>query len=944
MTITRHGGGMLSNSGIGSEGMTPEQQQQLSSALRFNSQILTDDQKNQALSNLGAASSAAVADALSPYTQSTNPSAGKNKFNPSLAQNGKYIFFGGTIETNANGVSFGLQNVVEGQSYTYWIPASSPISFDGTIRCYDSNGAFLGLHQYVSSLYIVAPIPPTGVSFTGGKVCKFTIPIGSKIGKVGLSATLITHSQADYDALIAGVQLEIGNAPTAFEAYNLGASRTIKEESLPAVYAKKSDLIDIVPRGAISRQTATTVCLDSTYIYIRTKWNATLDLVQQVQYGTTTAFNNNVVNPYSIKTIPANTSDENTIAAYATGTLIASHPDDAAPCNYNFTYIGANHGAAIVHQITASAHGKVVQDVGSRWTNGSLTYTLMRIVDANTLWFVSQNTGGAYWAFSNTSINGQTLTHSAGATNTANIAISADAVAQQLYPAIRSQSKSIRLDGRSVISAIGVYKCEFVDIVNTYEICNPAAVLAYVQSVTGSATQPAFDHSSIATDMRVVVTYRYGANGACSINSMYQTKSQLRMGYIGAVQALPLSYSGKSIFQYVPKLNPIVGALKTWNLSAVEDITSQVETLNFINSTWADANNPPDRMVQYVSTAGTKNHGFVLGYGLQRGFGQPLIRKNMALSQAGFLNASTRKMYPYLLNNSNYPSSMIPSDTVITVSAYRSLYNFDAVPNATTYTWYYDDDDIVVVFDIHQTVTALRLPLPSWMSGLNATVIDASASFKLLTPIVSDDGLVVSVTGGYGQASIKLGRVIGMPNVPTGTVINGLWGVASFGNLPIPSGYWPLDGTIIDAPLSPLHGLTTPDTRGRVLANAKASGGAAGTAVGSETVTIARANLPNTSITTTGNFTPTGTVSVSGTAVTDVQPTGTSYKYDGTAASPNTQYSGQTTSPSPSHSHSATFTGNSGAVSTTFNLNGGVSQTAVDNLQPTYYVTQLIKL
>lgn len=717
-----------SSSGGGGAGMTPEQEARLVSV-----EALT--------TALGA---------------STSPAAGKNKFNPSLAQNGRYIFFGGTIETAANGISYGLQNVVEGKSYTYWIPSGSIFSFDGTIRCYDTNGVFLGLHQFVSASYPVAPIPPTSVSFTGGnKVCKFTIPIGSKIGKIGLSGTFIAHTQADYEALIPTVQLEVGNAQTTFEPFNLGATRSIKEDSLPSVYAKKSDLNDITPKGVVSKNTATTVCVDAIYAYIRTKWNSTLDLVQQVQYGTTTSFNNNVVNPYSVKTIPATTLDENTITAYSTGTLIVNHVDDAAPCNYNLTYIGANHGAYIVHQATVAGHGKTVVDVGSRWTQGLNTFTIMRIVDANTLWLVSQNIGATYWQFVTSSQSGLTFTHLSGATNsTAFTPITSSLT--QLYPAIKNQVKTIRLDGRVPVTTSGVYKCEFVDIVNTYEICNPVSVIAYVQSVVGSATQPPFDHTSVTTDMRVVLTYRYASNGSCSINSMYQTKSQLRMGYIGGTQALPLSYTGKSLYQYVPKLLPIVGTLKTWNLTAVEDITSQIETLNFTNAVWADSNNPPDRMVQFVSTGSVKNHGMVIGYGLQRGYGRPSIRKSTSQSNAGFLNASTRKMYPYLINDSSFASSLIPANTVINATVYRSIYNFDTVPSATVYTWYYDGNDIIVVFDTHQSSNAVQLPLPSWMDGLSATVIDSSLTFTLLTPIVSNDGLLASVTGGYGQATIRL--------------------------------------------------------------------------------------------------------------------------------------------------------------------------------------------
>jgi len=683
------------------------------------------------------------------------PTTGKNKFNPALAVDGSYhIYSTGALQAFANGIGFGAQEVVEGQTYTWWLPTDK-VAMGGVLLCYTSSGTYLGTH-IIQGAYPVAPIPPTGVVFSDSfHTVVFTIPVGSGIGKISVNNALTAHSAADFTAAVNSMQLEFGSTKTTYEPYDSAGALVIKTSTLPPTVALKTD-IPTQPPALIERSTATTVVLDGTYAYIRTKWNTTLDLVQRVQYGTTTAFNNNVVNPYDVRTIPVATSNTNIITAYPSGTFIVSQIDDAAPCQYNFTYIGANHGAAILHQVTATAHGKVVQDVGSRWLNGANTFTIMRVVDANTLWLLSQNTGTTYWGFVATSLVGLPLVHVAGATNTATITPTVDVVATQMYPAIRNHVKSIKLDGRTTISASGVYQCEFVDIVNSYEICNPVSVLAYVQSQTGSATQPSFTDNSISTDMRVGVTYRYASNGSLSVVSQYQAKQNVRMNYIGAIQALPLSYSGKSLFQYIPKLNSIVGSLKTWNLSAIEDITTQIETLTFTTATWSDANNPPDRMVQFVKTGATKNHGFVLGYGMQRGNGVPNTRKTASASDCGFISASTRKMYPKLVTNSGFASSMMNAGQVVNSTAYRSFYNFDVVPNATVFTWYYDGKDIVVVFDIHESVTALSLPLPSWMVGMSATIIDSSASFSLLSPIVMDDGLLVTVTGGYGQASIKL--------------------------------------------------------------------------------------------------------------------------------------------------------------------------------------------
>jgi len=689
--------------------------------------------------------------------------AGKNKFDPALALDGYYNpYNNGIDQAFANGITFGRQNVVAGETYTLWLPTAQ-VALDPVLRCYDANNVFLGNHIPLSTNPVPA-LPPTGVVWSDSNhTVMFTIPVGSAVAKIAVNNTLAAHTSTQFNDAVNSMQLELGSVKTAYEPYTLAGNKLLKEDRLPYEYLRKS-IADALyatksegaPPALIERAKSTMVMIDGTYAYIRTKWNATLDLVQRVSYGTSTAFNNNVVNPYDVRTIPASTAASNTITAYPSGTLIVSQVDDAAPCQYNFTYIGANHGPAILHQVTVTGHGKTTVDVGSRWTQGANTFTLMRIVDANTLWLVSQNVGTTYWSFVATSQTGLAFTHAAGATNTAGFTPSADTVGTQLYPAIRNHTRLIKLDGITTVSAAGIYYAEFVDIVNSYDICNPVSTIAYVQSQVGSVTQPSFTDPSISSDMRVVLTYRYASNGSLTVNQSYQCKAALRMNYLGGIQALPLSYAGKSIFQYVPRLNPIIGSLKTWNLSATEDITSQVETLTFTTATWSDANNPPDKYAQIIKTSGVKNHGFVMGFGLQRGNSVPAVRKLGVASDAGFLNASTRKMYPKLVTNSGFTSNMTAVGDVITTVAYRCFYNFDALPNATVYTWYYDGDDIIVVFDIHESVTALTLPLPSWMQGKSATVIDASASFSLKTPTVVDDGLLVTVTAGYGFASIKL--------------------------------------------------------------------------------------------------------------------------------------------------------------------------------------------
>jgi len=678
----------------------------------------------------------------------------KNLCDPSLAADGKlYLFDSGTSTPYANGMTFGKQVVTEGESYTWSMPSSGPGFYKyGTgevvLYCYDSAGAFLGL-SYAVDVYPAAETVPTNVvSWDSGKTFTFTIPAESGIGKIAVMAAYSAHDTAAFNAVMAGLQLELGTEKTEFIAYGSGDTYVIKDEYVPDTIARTDSSSD----AATSKQEVL-VCMDDTNVYVRTHWNATLDLVQCINYGATTAFANNPVNPMGARTIPIATTDSGTIAAYASGTVLVSQGDDATPLFYNGTYIGANHGPNFVHAVTVADHDKTVADVGSTWTSGGVTYTLMRIVSASALWLMSANTGAntEQWNFSTTTLAAGTLVHAAGATHTGSFSPSADTITQ-LLPVLQNHTKTIRLDGRLAVTASGSYWCEFVDIVDTYDICNPVSILSYVQSQVGGATQPSFTDPSVTSDMRVNITYRFGSNGACSANTQFQAKHDLTFSFAGTIQANPLTFAGKSLYQYINKLTSIVGTSKTWDFTAVEDISTTIDAVYAITSEWADANNPPDRMAQIVKTGSTPEYGHVIGYGLSRGASIPATRKGV--SDAGFIY-TTRKMYPKALTGSQYGSGIIPENTVVSVMAYRSLYHFEDVPDATVFTWFWDGADIMVVLDIHSTVTALAIPLPSWMIGKNATLVDSSGTISLLTSIVNDDGLIISTTD-YGSAMIKL--------------------------------------------------------------------------------------------------------------------------------------------------------------------------------------------
>ena len=348
------------------------------------------------------------------------------------------------------------------------------------------------------------------------------------------------------------------------------------------------------------------------YLYIRGAFDSTYDIIQRMTPGRADEFSNDAVN-FSGAKVVLKTKVGDDVSAFASGLLVASQTDDIAPLKYNGTYIGANDGALIVVEATAVGHGKIVADVGSDWTDTDGTrFTLMRVVDADKLWFVSENQStGSSWSFKPAVT--EMMLVSSGYSNAAPIVITGMSLTQ-LWPALQRQTKIIWLDGETVLAADGVYSGESLDIVNTYSIANPVAVVDYVRSKVGSTTQPCFVDASIRSDITRTIIYRFASNVSCTMYDSFVTGDNLAMDYVGSVQAGPLAYAGKQLWQYVPRTQPIVGSLKAWDFAGREDISGLMEMLHITRAGWPNSVNPPSRMMQLVKQGRVPEFGLMLGY------------------------------------------------------------------------------------------------------------------------------------------------------------------------------------------------------------------------------------------------------------------------------------------------------------------------------------------
>lgn len=504
--------------------------------------------------------------------------------------------------------------------------------------------------------------------------------------------------------------------------------------------------------------------LASGYLYARTPWDATYDAVQRITVTavTASATANGCVQPSGIKLIPIATARGSMVTAYnaaATAQTIAGQTDDAPPCKYNNTFIGGNHGANVSKKITCTAHGKVAADIGSLWTNGSVQFRIIAILDANTLLMLSANTGHAErWSF-NTTLAAGTLTHVSGATNTGDIVFTGP-VTWQIFPCVQNHVRTVKLNGSTTVTVDGVYDCNHVTVEESYGIHNVASMLDYIVAGMPWASAPALNHASIATQVQLEHVYTVRDNGSLSMAGRFENLQTVDMGtndgYISFIQSQPIYWdtpSSEQIWFYVPRVNT-VGSLAA---EPTQNITTSVPLTDYIKTTWTSATNPPDRMVQFVkSSGGVNKRGYATGYSRLSGAGADM---DNYVVKSGYITAA-RKMYTHILTKLapvfGAPASTLPVNSVVAATAYRIPYNLAAIPEATTAAVRLTDAGAEVILDFHTNVSAYAVPVPAKLNGKTVTIVDSNGNLTLDSAVVTAGAITVTVTGSYGAAVLQV--------------------------------------------------------------------------------------------------------------------------------------------------------------------------------------------
>lgn len=503
-----------------------------------------------------------------------------------------------------------------------------------------------------------------------------------------------------------------------------------------------------------------TVIRSGDIIAIRTPWTASHDLVQKLSLNIagTDTFNDAVKWMASgTGTITKATPDSGAIAS-SFATTYLNPDDDNSPFFAQYGYLGGNHAQARLKVVTAAGHGKTTSDLGSIWADSAGSpkqFVLVKIISSSVLWFLGTNAGSATnWNFNQT-LTGPTLTHVSGAANTGAVTIGSQA-GGQMHPGTRNTLKSVLLNGSKPVTADGIYKCAFVDLVHEYDVLNSHVLLNYITANPGVAVD--WRHSSVTAAYRVKHRYRYHENGSVSDRASFTAVIPAVLssgGYIGGIQARVVSPPASGTqWRYVPRMAAFTISSTTYNLSQPggQQITTIPSGFDLTAARWSDPNLPPNRFLNYAKTSGGSRH-FGLAIGWDPLYGAA-IDATLKAGAASVLNIATSgKMYPKLATPASvsYPGSIAAGQTLNWVS-YRLPVNFSAHSDLLMAEWYEANDGFHLAIEAESALTT-TVQLPTWFAGKRVTVIDGLVSTSATVPI---NGQLSITTSAATSALLKI--------------------------------------------------------------------------------------------------------------------------------------------------------------------------------------------
>ncbi len=501
--------------------------------------------------------------------------------------------------------------------------------------------------------------------------------------------------------------------------------------------------------------------VDGNNLYTRTNHNEVYDLVQKFIGLKEQSLDKN--EPFDFAT--AGLIDKAASINSSYSLVLSNGGDEAAPFNFNSSYIGANHGYSKGILVDSKAHGKTYADIGSLWIDASNhKWSLLKVPNENQLLFLSENKSSSLTKFSvYTDIAGDKLTYVSHGKNTGDITIEAEAKNQQIYSANQYAYKKVYAvkGGIRTEAEDGVLtNCDYVDFEEKYYIMNPVMIGATLREnrPEGGYAEP----QSMAIGqplVECVLTYRIMPDSTVLTMFEHKILEDINFNYYGGLQYQFNKFLKfkSGVHRYIPKSKEF-----TLNFES-EDITLDfTEPVNMSTLTYPsavsylmasdawdeNADSMPDRQVEYAYDETNDNIAVSFSSGFLPIYdAEPSVRKTKT-SAATYVYTS-KKTYPYFVDSLAF-SETGTTNQIIKGVAYKK-YNSADQKDISYYTIPYEGKTYVYV-DCHE-IAERDIKLSNVLRpGANFTEIEKSDNVAYT---VENDVLNVEMTEGtYGYLAL----------------------------------------------------------------------------------------------------------------------------------------------------------------------------------------------
>lgn len=422
--------------------------------------------------------------------------------------------------------------------------------------------------------------------------------------------------------------------------------------------------------------------------------------------------------------------------AFYDGKLIHSLGDDITPVR-TFTTVGANHGYTSIIEIPNT--NKTTSDLGSVWTDGKIEYTLLRIVNGNLIFGLPyDDTNGYVTSTQSPSKPAVDLTHVKNATNTTAIPTASTLTTTQLYPSTGKVKVDYFSDGQPV-NVDGEYKCNKIDIVESYQILDYKSIVDFAKNNVGK------DYANYRDTIQGVLamsnTFSYYGKGKCTTSHSIRALQKVLMGRTGVLQSVQLEHPTYKVYRYVPN----VKMMGTVDFTKPVDL-STYNTSNFVYRTnLIDPTKPVDRYIDYIQNGNNVELAFSMGH---------VVDKTNSKYEDRLANVpnilwdfrSTKKSYPTVLEN-----KILNTGDYFNFEGYRNYFIPD---NTVTNSNIVTDNQTSYIYIDKLASTDYNSTEFTNLIGSKLSIV-ASDGFDLKSDVIDSNGLNYAITKENGYAILK---------------------------------------------------------------------------------------------------------------------------------------------------------------------------------------------